>query len=104
MKVCILTKVITSLAYATDDTDTLLDLCDKLKLLENQLRESLPSVDGLIVRSTSLSERTRRIKQKYSKIFSQAKKYASLDSAVQHKRGPKRKDWRFRNRVGSKVD
>ena len=96
--------MITSLAYATDDADTLLNLCDKLKTLENQLRDSLPTVDGLIVRSTSVSERTRRIKQKYSKIFSRAKEYSSLDSAVQHKRGPKKKDWRYQNRVGSKAE
>ena len=71
--------------------DILQSLCDKLKKLENELRDSLPSVDGLIVRSTSLTERTRRIKQKYSRIFSQAKKYFSLDATIQHKRGPKKK-------------
>ena len=82
LKVGILAKGITSLAYTSDDTDILISLCDKLKTLENELRDSLPAVDGLIIRSTSLAERTRRIKQKYSRIFSQAKKYSSLDVAT----------------------
>ena len=54
-KISITLKVIQSLAYTTDDTDRLRDLLDQLEALEKQFRRILPSAEGLIMRSTSLS-------------------------------------------------
>ena len=56
------------------------------------------------MRSTSLSDRTKRIKWKYSKLLQQAQQYSTLDLYRKHKPGRKRQDWRFRNRVGAKAD
>jgi len=96
--------VITSLAHTTDDTSVLNDMYDKLQVLEKPFRDLLPTIGGLVVRSTSLSGRTRHIKQKYSRLFSQAKWYSSLNLIVQHKQGRKKQDWWYRNCVGSKSD
>ena len=103
-KISITLKVIQSLAYTTDDTDRLRDLLDQLEALEKQFKRILPSAEGLIMRSTSLSDRTKRIKRKYSKLLQQAQHYSTLDLYQKHKPGRKRQDWRFRNRVGAKAD
>ena len=54
------------------------------------------------MRSTSLSDRTKRIKRKYSKLLQQAQHYYWIctESTNQEEKG---KDWRFRNRVGAKA-
>ena len=103
-KISITLKVIQSLAYTTDDTDRLRDLLLQLEALEKQFRRILPSTEGLIMCSTSLSDRTKRIKRKYSKLLQQAQHYSTLDLYRKHKPGRKRQDWRFRNRVGAKAD
>ena len=103
-KISITSKVIQSLAYTTDDTDRLRDLLVQLEALEKQFRRILPSTEGQIMRSTSLSDRTNRIKQKYSKLLQQAQHYSTLDLYRKHKPGRKRQHWRFRNRVGAKAD
>ena len=96
--------MIQSLAYTTDDTDRLRDLLVQLEALEKQFRRIFPSTEGLIMHSTSLSDRTKRIKRKYSKLLQQAQHYSTLDLYRKHKPGRKRQDWRFRNRVGAKAD
>ena len=103
-KISITLKVIQSLAYTTDDTDRLRDLLDQLEALEKQFKRILPSAEGLIMRSTSLSDRTKCIKRKYSKLLHQAQHYYTLDLYGKHKPGRKRQHWRFRNRVGAKAD
>ena len=103
-KISITLKVIQSLAYTTDDTDRLRDLLDQLEAHEKQFKRILPSAEGLIMRSTSLSDRTKRIKRKYSKLLQQAQHYSTLDLYGKHKPGRKRQHWRFRNRVGAKAD
>ena len=103
-EISITLNVIQSLAYKTDDTDRLRDLLDQLEALEKQFRRILPSAEGQIMRSTSLSDRTKRIKRKYSKLLQQAQHYSTLDLYRKHKPGRKRQDWRFRNRVGAKAD
>ena len=103
-EISITLNVIQSLAYKTDDTDRLRDLLDQLEALEKQFKRILPSAEGLIMRSTSLSDRTKRIKRKYSKLLQQAQHYSTLDLYRKHKPGRKRQDWRFRNRVGAKAD
>lgn len=93
-----------SLIYVTDDIEKLEALLDQVQALQKDFSSTLPSTpEGLLLRPCSLSESARRVKRKYVKLRQKAQHYSSLEG-TSSKRGKKRQDSRFRNRVGKKAD
>ena len=78
-------------------TDALVleDVNEKLECVMDNMRRALPAADGLVVRP-AIKE---RIKQRNVKT---ARRYSSLP--LYHKRGRKRSDNKYRNRVGKRAD
>ena len=76
----------------------LLYLDRMLKDVETKFRAMLPHEEGLLLRPVLITHSAKKISQKYKKLHQRSLNYSSLalDSKAYHK-----KDWRFRNRVGS---
>lgn len=72
-----------------------------LKDVEATLRAMLPHQEGLLLRPAIVTHSARKISQKYKKLHQQSLKYSPL--ALHSRPRHKKKDWRFRNRVGSKA-
>ena len=92
-------KIIETLTYTCDDGDAFSDLNCKLNETLFQFKKCIPSSEGIIVRP-AIAQRTRLESQiKRAKRITQ--KYGSLQ--LRTKRGPKRLDAAYRNRVGKKA-
>ena len=94
-KVRITLKAIEGLTYVCTDALLLEDTNRKLESVLSDLRSALPAADGLVVRP-AIRERL-----KHSDIKS-GRRYSLLP--LYHKRGKKRSDYRYRNRVGKRAD
>ena len=99
-KISVEIKVLESLAYTCADTDTLLNLLERIKGLQEEIRTSLPQAEGLLLRPVSLLKRAKKIKLKYKHLAATAASYSSLEAA--RKRGRKRQHWKLQ-RVGIKA-
>ena len=94
---------IESLTYVTEDSEKLEALLEQVQTMQKDFSSSLPSTpEGLLLRPCSLSESARRVKNKYIKLRQRTQHYSSLKATS--KRGKKRQDSKFRNRVGKKAD
>lgn len=84
--------------------DVLKTRCEDLELLT---KESVPlDTNGLVLRpscTSTLAARKAKLNHLKNNKWRAAKRYSSLEE-VQTKRGRKRQDWRFRNRVGIKAE
>ena len=69
--------------------------CSKCQELEKVARELAPTTDGLVLRSSLTSTLVARKAKLKATVL-------SLDN-LKRKRGRKRQDWKFRNRVGYKA-
>lgn len=92
-------KIIQTLTYTCDDGDALSDLNCKLNEALCQLKKCIPSSDGIIVRP-AIAQRTKN-KSQIQRAKRIAQKYSSLQLLT--KKGPKRLDSAYRNRVGKKA-
>ena len=92
-------KIIETLTYTCDDGDALSDLNCKLNEALFQFKECIPSSEGIIVRP-AIAQRTR-LKYQIKRAERITQKYGSLQ--LRTKRGPKRLDAVYRNRVGKKA-
>ena len=72
-----------------------------LKDVEAKFRATLPHQDGILLRPAIVNTLSKKISQKYKKLRQRSLKYSSL--ALHLKALHKKKDWCFRNRVGSKA-
>ena len=88
--------------YLADSQSLLTSTLGGVQSLTNVMRNSLPATEGLLLRPASLSERARKIKQKYSQQAKRARTFSSLESSRQL--GRKKQDSRVRGRVGKKAN
>ena len=88
-------KVAESLLYNCNDATKLLCLDCMLKDVETKSRAMLPH-ESILLRP-ALVTHSAKITQKYKKLHQRSLKYSSL---ALHS---KKKDWHFRNHVGSKA-
>lgn len=93
-------KVLESLVYISAEPTTLLNILDKVKQLQGDIKSTLPEVEGLLLRPVGVLKTAQRIKQKYKRLVDSAASYSSLQ--VAHRRGRKRKNWKLQ-RVGMKA-
>lgn len=88
-------KSIESLTYSCTNASLLQQLDDQLLQVCSDFRKQLPSAEGLIIRP-AIVERAKKTKQKYQRL-----KATKLPVSKLKKR---KKDWKYRNRVGKKAD
>ena len=73
-----------------------------LKEVETQFRATLPHQDGILLRPALVTHTAKKVSWKYKRLHQRSLRYSSLPS---HSKARQRKrDWRFRNRVGGKAD
>lgn len=94
-------KVVESLSYNCADATQLLHLNHMLKDVEAKFRATLPQQEGILLRPAIATHSAKKISQKYKKLHQKSLQYSSL--RVHSKVHDKKRDWRFRNRVGSKA-
>ena len=92
-------KIIETLTYACDNGDALSDLDCKLNEALYQFKKCIPASEGIIVRP-AIAQRTR-LESQTNRAKNITRKYESLQ--LRAKRGPKRLDSAFRNRVRRKA-
>ena len=92
-------KVIESLSYNCCDAKMLEQLDHMLKEVETKLRASLPHDDGILLRP-AMTNAAKKVSLKYKKM--RLSQYSSLLSRTKGRVG--KKDWHFRNRMGSKAE
>ena len=92
-------KIIQTLTYSCDDYGVLDDLNCKLNEALFQFKKCIPSSEGIIVRP-AIAQRTN-LKFQIRRAKRITEKYGSLK--LHTKRGPKRLDAAFRNRVGRRA-
>lgn len=97
-KVLITLKVIESLSYNCADAKMLEQLDHTLKEVETKLRATLPHHDGMLLRPAMITNAAKKVSLKYKKM--RLSKYSSLPSQAKGHVG--KRDWRFKNRVGSR--
>ena len=90
-------KILETLTYTCEDGDALIDLNMNETLF--QFRKCIPTSEGITVRP-AIAQRTL-IKPKIMRAKRITQKYGSLQ--LRTKRGPKRLDASYRNRVGKKA-
>ncbi len=71
-----------------------------LKEVEAKLRATLPHDDGILLRPAMVTNAAKRVSLKYRKM--RLSQYSSLPSQAKGRVG--KRDWRFRNRIGSKAE
>ena len=89
-------KVLETLTFTCEDGDALIDLNNKLNEALFQFRKCVPTSEG----RPAIAQRTL-IKSQIKRAKSITQKYSSLQ--LRTKRGPKRLDASYRNRVGKKA-
>ena len=92
-------KILETLTYTCEYGDALIDLNNKLNETLFQFRKCIPTSEGITVRP-AIAQRTL-IKSKIMRAKIITQKYGSLQ--LRTKRGPKRLDASYRNRVGKKA-
>ena len=87
-------KVLETLTYNYTSPEGLCELASEVERLITKVREKIPKAEGIILRPEA-----RKAARNRAKLI--CKKYRSLPHYV--RRGQKRGDWRYRNRVGRKA-
>lgn len=91
--------MIETLTYTCDDGSALSDLHGKLDELLFEFKKCIPASEGIIVRP-AIAQRAKHRSQ-IQRAKEVVEKYSSL--LLRTKRGPKRLDSAYRNRVGRKA-
>ena len=86
--------------YISAEPTMLLNILDKVKQLQGDMKSTIPEVEGLLLRPVAVLKTAQKIKQKYKHLVNSAASYSSLQ--VAHRRGRKRKNWKLQ-RVGMKA-
>ena len=89
-------KILESLSYNSVNPHDLLCVNEKIEKIISDFKTNLPIVEGMIIRPLL----TQRCKRKLTKQI--VRKYGNLQ--LYQKRGKKRGNWRFQNRVGKKAE
>ena len=103
VKARIALKSLETLTYSCTDAEMLLEVEERLQSLLQDLKAQLPQEEGLVIRPAIVS-RAIKTKRKYAHI--RARQQSGYCSALTEgkKRGRKRANSKFRNRVGRKAD
>jgi len=87
--------VLESLTYNSTNPEQLHHLNTQIEAITSQFKSTLPATEGLVVRPL-IQQRTRKwtreLLQKYGKL------------RLYQKRGRKKGNWKYQNRVGMKAD
>ena len=87
-------KVLQTLTYACTSPQDLHDLTTTVERLITEFKEKLPKLEGIVLRP----EARKSVRKRAQQIV---KKYRPLPQAV--KRGRKKRDWHYQNRVGQRA-
>lgn len=103
VKARIALKSLETLTYSCTDAEMLLEVEERLQRLLQDLKAQLPQEEGLVIWPAIVS-RAIKTKRKYAHI--RARQQSGYCSALTEgkKRGRKRANSKFRNRVGRKAD
>jgi len=97
-------KNIETLSYNITDLQKLKNKCQELEFLT---KKSVPTDrEGFVLQpayTSTLAVQKAKLKRLKNSKWRIAKRYSSLDE-IQTKRGRKKQEWRFRNRVGTKAE
>lgn len=100
-KARIILKEIESLTYTCSSTSDLLLLGQQLEDLKTAFQVKLPHNEGIIIR-TAIVETATRTKKKYAHLMARQQCCSVLTE--RGRKGRRRVDSRFRNRVGARAD
>ena len=92
-KVRITLKALEGLTYVCTDAFLLEDINKKLDGVMANVRSTLPAADGLVIRP-AIKDRIKQSEVRPAQGYSSLPQY--------HKRGKKRDDYKYRNRVGKR--
>lgn len=87
-------KVLQTLTYTCTSPQDLRDLTTTVERLITDFRQKLPKLEGIVLRP----EARKSIRKRAQQIL---RKYRPLPQSV--KRGRKKSDWHYRNRVGQRA-
>ena len=88
-------KVLESLTFNSTDPDQLRWLNTQIEALTTQFKGTLPTKEGLVVRPL-IQQRTRKLTRQLLRRYEKLREY--------QKRGRKKGNWKYQNRVGMKAD
>lgn len=94
-------KELESLTYTCSSTPDLLLLSQQLQDLKTDFQSKLPSDEGIIIRPAVIAT-ALKAKKKYAHFRVRQRRCSTIKQG--EKRGRKRMDSRFRNRVGARAD
>ena len=93
-------KELESLTYSCGNSSDLLHLDKELKVLKTELQSKLPQ-EGLIIRPAVIAT-ALKTKKKYAQLRQKKQNCSAL--TVSKRRGKRRADSKYRNRVGARSD
>ena len=94
-------KEIETLTYTCSSTTDLVLLGQQLEDLKTTFQSKLPRSESIIVRA-AVVERATRTKKKYANLMARQRQCSDL--AERGRKGRRKMDSRFRNRVGARAD
>lgn len=94
-------KEIETLTYSCSSTLDLMDLDKQLKSLRTELQSKLPQEEGIIIRPAVVA-RALKTKKKYAQLRQKKQNCSAL--TLSKKRGKRKADSKYRNRVGARAD
>lgn len=94
-------KEIESLTYTCTSTTDLVLLGQQLEDLKTTFQSKLPQSESIIIR-TAVVETANKTKKKYANLMAKQRRCSVL--AERGKKGRRKGDSRFRNRVGARAD
>lgn len=94
-------KEIETLTYSCSSTLDLIDLDKQLKSLRTELQSKLPQEEGIIIRPAVVA-RALKTKKKYAQLRQNKQNCSAL--TLSKKRGKRRADSKYRNRVGARAE
>ena len=94
-------KELESLTYTCSSTSDLLLLNQQLQDLKTDFQSKLPSDEGIIIRPAVIAT-ALKAKKKYAHFRARQRRCSTIKEG--EKKGRKRMDSRFRNRVGARAD
>ena len=94
-KVRVTLKALEGLTYVCTDVLLLEDINKKLEGVMADVRSTLPAADGLVIRP-AIKDRIKQSEVRTTRGYSSLPQY--------HKRGKKRDDYKYRNRVGKRAE
>ena len=88
-------KVLESLTFNTTNPEQLWRLNTQIEAITMQFKATLPTKEGLVVRPL-IQQRSRKLTRQLLRRYGKIREY--------QKRGRKKGNWKYQNRVGMKAD